>query len=701
MDNNVNVEQILESMSLKQKIEQLTQVLFRKKNYEALKERISKESIGSIIAGLDIGIGGPECLKMINELQRISVEKHGIPILYSRDVIYGHRIIYPIPLAMSSAFYPELVQKCYECIGEEAVNDGLRWSFSPMLDVSRDPRWGRIIEGPGEDPYLGEKYAEAAVKGFQGTGETAKVAACAKHYVGYGASEGGRDYHRTEISDYNLRNYYLRAFRAAVKSDCLTVMSSFNEISGQPATSSKYLLTDVLKEEFEFKGFVVSDFGAVEQLVRQGVAQDRQEAACLAINAGLDMDMADGCYHEELEKAVTDGRVPMETIDEAVRRVLRVKVKLGLFEKPYVTPKPVDMEVHRRLAREMASESIVLLKNENKALPLSGNEKLIVVGDMAHDKRSILGGWVLDFDLNESVSVMEGIRAACETAQYYDYSDGNHRMMSEGDAVIVVIGESHVITGEASTVADIELTDAQKEMIYQARKMNRKVIGVMCFGRPRALQSVEDMFDAIVWAWHGGSQLGNAVADILFGKVSPSGRLAVTLPRVNGQIPIFYNCPPSGRDVDGYYGVETLYKNYYDVEGTPLYPFGYGLSYAEFSYSVPVTDRREVSLEALKSGEKFQISVSVKNVCDVASKEVVQCYIRDCYSSMTRPIRELKGFEKSMFQPGEEKTITFSLGYEELGFYGANGKYVVEPGEFCVYVGQNCLCKEYVSIKVV
>ena len=699
------VEKFIKSMSLHEKVCQLTQVLYNKNEYEALKERIKRECIGSIILSTNATAGNTEQdeinIESINELQRISMECHGIPLLFGRDVIHGHHVSYPVPLAMSAAFNPELVRESYKCIAEEAKNDGINWSFAPMLDLSRDPRWGRIVESPGEDPYLGEIMAEAVVKGFQGDGENIDIAACAKHYIGYGASEGGKDYNKAEISDYSLRNYYLRAFNAAVKSGCATVMNSFSELSGQPIASSRYLLTDVLRGELKFEGFVISDWEAIYFLIQQGIAKDRQEAAILAVNAGIDMDMVDNCYYDTLEKSYKEGGVSIEVIDEAVRRILNVKKRMGLFENPYNQVMEYSLEKHRQKAKEMACESMVLLKNSNQILPLDISEKVCIIGEMAIDKRSILGSWSLDYDLNESISVLDGINTLSSNAFYHEYSSQQITHLETFDAVIVVIGEHYSTTGEARAVASIELSEKDKELVFRARRMSKKVIGVLLYARPVALELIIDMFDAVIFAWHSGSQTGTAIADLVFGKCSPSGRLPVTLPRHTGQIPIYYNCtPPSKYAGFGYYTDNARPHAYCDCLSTPMYPFGYGLTYSEFEYSDIVVEREVLSLSEIFGGVSFDVKIKVSNVGAVRSKEVVQCYIRDCYASMTRPIKELKGFNKQEYAPGETKTITFKLGFEELGFYGNNGKYIVEPGEFRIFVGKDCMCEKSVTVSV-
>ena len=700
----MDIEKIISEMSLGDKIAQLTQIYVLVKDIDKIEERLKKEPLGSLILATNATAGNTKqdsvSADILDRLQKICMENHGIPMMFGRDVIHGHGTYLPIPLALSASFDPDLIKEGYSRIAKEAKNDGINWSFAPMLDVSRDPRWGRIIESPGEDPYLGGKVAEAIVAGFQGDGDRINVAACAKHFVGYGASEGGRDYHRAESSDYSLRNFYLRAVDAAIKAGCATVVNSFNEVSGQAVASSKYLLTDVLRGELGFDGFVISDWDAIVQLIRQGRAEDKADAAALALCAGIDMDMADNCFYDNLEELVNSGRVPECVVDTAVRRILGIKEKMGLFENPYSARLDYDIDEHKAYARRLAADCMVLLKNENKALPLNKECTICVTGEMANDRRAIGGSWSLDFNENESVTIFEGIKNTCSNAFYYDADSCRDVVMKKADCTVVVIGESDKLTGEANSIAMIELTEKQRELIKRARAMSKRVVGVFAFGRPRAFADEEHLFDAILYAWHGGSETGNAVADILFGNQSPCGRLPVSMPRCTGQIPLFYNCPPSGRDVDGYYLDLTAYPNYWDVSGTPLYPFGYGLSYTEFKYSQVECAEYELSLEEIKNGKCFDVSVEVENVGDFDSKEVVQCYVRDCVSTMTRPIKELKAFEKVYIKKGDRRKITFSLGYDELGFYNNDGKFTVECGEFIVYVGKDCITENKIIIKV-
>ena len=682
---------LISGMTLKEKIGQLTQIAYIPQNIEGIEDRIRQGRVGSIILSHTAFAGNDSPYSIdyekANRLQKIAIEESNshIPILFGRDVIHGHKTVFPVPLGMAASFDPKRIRESYECIAKEAYHDGIKWTFAPMLDVSRDARWGRIIESPGEDPYLGEKIAEAAIRGFQGEdyGEAGRLCACAKHFVGYGASEGGRDYNRTEISEYTLRNFYLRAFKAAVSAGVGTVMSAFNEISGQPVSASRYLITEVLKKEFGFDGFVVSDWEAVKQLIDQGVARDEADSCRQAFYAGIDMDMVDNIYEKHLAELVKEGKISEEAVDEAVYRVLSVKDKAGLFDRPYTVPVSYDRSHHAEQSRKMAAESMVLLKNDHHILPLSRSSKVYPDGPMLRDGRSVLGSWTLDGIVEATVTVEQGIRKYVTPV-----SD-----VSDADTVILALGESDKVTGEAHSLAVIDMPGEQAELARKYKEMGKKVVGIMNFGRPIAMEDAEPYFDAILYAWHSGSETGNAAADIVFGTVNPSGRLPCTLPRKTGQIPLYYNFTKGARAVNEYYDhrEKRAIYNYDDCKGSPLYPFGYGLSYTEFEYSDPRL------IENLDHKE-FVVGITVKNRGAFAGKEVVQCYVSDETASMMRPIRELKGFQKVFLEKGEEREITFRLGYDELGFYGKDNRFIVEDGTFTVYMGGNSFCENELKL---
>lgn len=686
----MNINELIQSMTLEEKIGQLSQVAYIPANLDGIEDKIREGKLGSIILSQTAFAGNDSPCSIdyekANRLQKIAVEESNthIPILFGRDVIHGHKTVFPIPLAMAASFDMDLIKESYECIAKEAYNDGIKWTFAPMLDLSRDPRWGRIIESAGEDPYLGECVAKAVIGGFQGDdySKDGKLCACAKHFVGYGASEGGRDYNRTEISEYTLRNFHLKAFKSAVEAGVGTVMSAFNEISGQPVTSSRHLLTDVLKTEFGFEGFVVSDWEAIKQLIDQGVAENEKDCAELSLKAGLDMDMVDDIYNKYACELVKEGKISEKIIDEAVYRVLSIKQKAGLFDDPYTHPVTVDKEHTANMAKKMAEDSMVLLKNNGNLLPLSTSQKIYLDGEMKDDVRAILGSWTLDGIAEETVTISQGIKR-------YVKPVANE---NDADIVILAIGESHTVTGEAHSLADIDLKPEHVELAKKYKVMGKKVVGVFNFGRPIAMENGERYFDAILYAWHAGTQTGNAVADILFGKVNPSGHLPATLPRKTGQVPLYYNFTKGSRAVNEYYDhkEDRFIYNYDDCKGSPLYPFGFGLSYTEFSYS----NSRIVS----QNGLEFVVGITVTNTGKCDGKELVQCYVCDEVASSMRPIRELKGFQKIFLKSGESKEVLFTLGEKELGFYNMQNQFVVEKGKFTVYLGTNAYCEHQLTL---
>ena len=708
------IDELLEKMTLREKLGQLNQLSDEHGFEERNRELMKKGEVGSFIC--NTGHFGPtdgnpahNNRKYVNSLQKVAVEESrlGIPVLFGKDVIHGHNVVFPIPLAMAAGFDPDTVRKAYTVITEEAANDGIRWSFAPMMDLARDPRWGRCVEGYGEDPYLSAKMAAAAVEGFQGDdlSKRENLAACAKHYIGYGAMEGGRDYEKSEISDYALRNYYLPAFKSAVDTGIRTVMSSFNEISGEPTTSSHYLLTELLRDELGFDGFVVSDYNSVIQLKKQGVAETNGDAARMSVYAGVDMDMADKCYINTLEEEVASGRLDESVIDEAVRRVLRVKFELGLFENPYVHFEEVDIEAHKALELRAAEQGMVLLKNKNNALPLSESESVGFTGDFLRcDRWKLNGAWTLDGVEDWMKTPESALRelfpdanmSFCAADNLIDRYDG----VMMNDTVVLFLGG--MPEGEASGLATLEIPADQKALIMKARASAKKLVGVFFYGRPMALGEVEPLFDAILWGWHSGTMTADAAARILYGKTNPSGHLPMSFPKVTGQIPIYYNCTPACRNVDEYYPkAPFMYHNYRDTDGAPLFPFGHGLSYTDFEYSPVTFDKTEFSLDEINAGGCFEVSVTVKNTGDVAGDDVPQCYVRDKVASMMRPLRQLEGFERITLAPGEEKTVTFRLGLNELGFYGKNGKFAAEKGDFLVYVGRSSYAPEVGKITIV
>jgi len=687
------IKDLLSKMTLEEKVGQLNGLALNKP-YEELAEATRKGEMGGLVAAFSAFAGHESKQSEYDscmELQRIAIEESrlGIPLILGRDVIHGHRTVFPIPLAQAASWDEEAVAGACKIAAQEAMSDGIHWTYTPMLDIARDPRWGRIIEGFGEDPFLCGQMAKASVKGYQNQ----NLAACAKHYVGYGASEGGRDYDSTEITDYTLRNIYLPSFKAAVKEGVHTVMSSFNDIGGEPVTASRRLLTDILKDEYGFKGFVVGDWDVVGQLLIQGVAKDGKDAARIALNAGVDMDNVSELYIKYLPELIAEGKVPMSRLDDAVRRILWIKFELGLFENPYgkkaekgnTSPLPLS----RDYARKIAASSMVLLKNENNLLPLSKEKtNIAVIGPYATERRAHLGAWTLDGRAQDVVTVLEGIQKAAPDANIItsqsDLFDDVYAAARKADYVVVVLGESHERTGEARSVADISLSPDQKKLLEEVSRFNQNIVVVICAGRPVALEIPSVHAKAMLYAWHSGIEAGNAVADILFGDVNPSAKLPVTFPRCTGQIPIYYNHKAASRRIDEYYN-DYEFANYQDSPGSPMYPFGYGLQYTAYKYEKIRTSKKEI-----KAGESLQVSIDVANISSRQGVETVQCYLRAHHASLARPMRELKAFRRVSLEAGETKTVIFDLGLQEMGFYNAQGAFVLEPGDFTVLVGGNC-----------
>ena len=704
------IDELLGVMSLTEKVGQLNQISTPRVDDEKVYEMLRQGRIGSFIMSNTAHAGNemeetPDGA-ILHEVQRVAVEQgpHGIPVIYGRDVIHGHKTVYPVPLAMSAAFEPELVKKCYRNIAKEAARDFVHWTFTPMLDISRDPRWGRCVESPGEDPYLGRVMARAVVEGFQGEeiGAEGSVAACAKHYICYGAAEGGRDYHKAEVSDYTLRNYYLPAFREAIDAGVQTVMSSFNEISGNAVTSSHYLLTELLRDELGFDGFVVSDWGGVEQLEAQGVAENGADCARIALQAGVDMDMADQCFARHLEAEVMAGRVSMEEIDRAVERVLQAKMQAGLFRQPVRETVNIDRAKHRALARRIAGESMVLLKNDRNLLPLSKKGRVVLTGCMAQNRDSLMGAWTPDGSADSVITIEEGIRAVAPELELFTESSpllsDMTAVMEQADTVILALGESARASGEFHCLADISLPEDQAALALRARRLGKKVVGLLCFGRPIALGDTISLFDAVLYAGHAGCEAGMAAAELLFGDRNPSGHLSMTLPRSIGQLPLYYNAAPSGRPVNGYY---TECRNYIDESGSPLYPFGYGLSYTSFQVEKARLEKETLSLDELSAGEKAVLHVWVSNTGERDGDTVLQLYLRDPAASMARPLRELKAYERRTLSAGETAEFVFRLGLEELGYYLPDGLLTLEKGEIRLFAGFDAWAEECAKLRIV
>jgi len=638
-----------------------------------------------------------------NELQRIAVTESRlkIPLIFGFDVIHGYRTIFPIPLAEAASWDPSMAERTAAVAAQEANNAGLHWTFAPMLDIARDPRWGRITEGAGEDPFLGAAFAAARVRGFQGSDYSApdKLVACAKHWVAYGDAEGGRDYNTTDLSENVLRQIYFPPFKAAVDAGVGTFMSSFNSINGVPASANRFTLTKVLREEWKFDGFVVSDYTSVKELINHGIAANEAEAAAKALNAGVDMEMVSRSYNQYGPRLVEQRQLSLATIDEAVRRILRIKYRLGLFEKPYAdeTREPGSLlrPESLRLAREAAAHSMVLLKNERNVLPLDKSVKSIaVIGPLADDRRSVLGPWAGDGRDENTVTILAGIKAAAPAQTKVSYAKGCDikgdsdagfgeavALAKESDVALVFVGESDDMGGEAASRSSLDLPGRQMDLAKAIQATGKPTVVVLINSRPLTFGWIADNVPAILVAWMGGSQAGNAIADVLFGDVNPSGKLPVTFPRTVGQVPIYYNHLNTGRPPEA----QNKYSSkYIDVPWTPQFPFGYGLSYTTFKVS-----NLQLSVPRIRVGDKLTVTVEVENTGKRAGDEVVQLYVRDPVASMSRPVKELKGFQRVALQPGEKKRVEFTLTRDALAFWNREMRFVVEPGEFDVMVGSN------------
>jgi beta-glucosidase len=710
------VENLLEQMTLDEKIGQLNQFTSQWEMTGPAPRNVDSMYIYNMLKNGQLGsmlnVTGVEAARKV---QRWAVDSSrlGIPLILGYDVIHGYKTMFPIPLAEAASWEPELAKLSARVAATEASAAGVHWTFAPMVDISRDARWGRIMEGAGEDPYLGSKMAYARVKGFQGDDLSAAntIAACAKHFAAYGFAEAGRDYNTVVMGEERLQNVVLPPFKAALEADVATFMNAFNTLNGIPATASSRLQRNILKDEWNFDGFVVSDWNSIGELITHGVAANKKEAAKLAIEAGSDMDMEGRVYIEALKGLVEEGSVDEALIDEAVRRILRVKFRLGLFDDPYKylnTEREINeilSEEHLATAREVAKKSIVLLKNQNKILPLQKSGKTIaVIGELAESKDVPLGSWRAQAAPHSAVSLLEGIRNAVDNQNNVLFAKGPEyvigergfvtglkfnttdrtgmaeakRVASRADVVVIALGEDCFQSGEGRSQTEIGLKGLQDELLNEVYSVNKNVVVVLMNGRPLQIEKMANTVPAIVEAWHLGSEAGNAIADVLFGDYNPSGKLPVSFPRAAGQLPLYYNHLSTGRPSGG--GV--FWSHYTDESNSPLFPFGYGLSYTSFEYS-----NLQLSNEVLDQNGQITVSVDVTNTGDRAGEEVVQLYIRDLVGSLSRPVKELKGFEKISLEPGEQKEVSFQISPENLAFYGASGEWKAEPGEFNLWVG--------------
>ena len=689
------VEDLLSRMTLEEKIMQMSQYTLGRNTVE----NNLREMVGKVPAEAGSVIYFSDDAELRNAMQKRCVEESrlGIPMLFGHDVIHGYRTIAPVPLAQAASWNPALVEKVSADAAREASACGVDWTFSPMVDVARDPRWGRVMEGYGEDVFLTSEFCRAAVRGYQGAdlSDEGTIAACLKHFVGYAASEAGRDYVYTEISDQTLWDTYLPPFRAGVEEGAATVMSAFNNINGVPASANYYTMTEILKKRWGFDGFIVSDWDAVIQLCNQGFAKDGKEAAELALNAGIDMDMMDDLYHKHIAALLDEGKIDMATIDESVRRILRVKFRLGLFEHPYTEVRPVD-EIYLQPsalanAETLAQESMVLLKNTDALLPLKKKGRIALIGPLADSQSELIGNWVARGKASEVVSILNGMKsefgASVEvvSAKGCDFEKASVAELSEAvalaensDVVVLCLGEKTRWSGENCSRSSIALPAVQEELLARVKAAGKPVVVLIASGRPVDLSRIEPIADALVEIWMPGTTAGNAIAGILSGKYNPSGRLPMTFPYTTGQIPIYYNRRNSARR-----GTQGLYK---DIQSEPMYRFGYGLSYTKFEYS-PVT----LSSDSVSEDGTVMATVTVTNTGKVAGKETVQWYICDPFSrSIARPVRELRHFEKQLLLPGESREFRFEISPKrDLGFVDKNGAPYLEKGEYRIIVGES------------
>lgn len=716
------IDQLMKKMTLEEKIGQLNlPVTGEITTGQAKSSDVAKRIRNGEVGGL-FNLKGVE---RIREVQRQAVEESrlGIPLLFGMDVIHGYETIFPIPLGLSCTWDMKAIEESARIAAVEASADGISWTFSPMVDVSRDPRWGRVSEGNGEDPFLGAAIARAMIRGYQGKdmSRNDEIMACVKHFALYGASEAGRDYNTVDMSRQRMFNEYMLPYQAAVEAGVGSVMASFNEVDGVPATGSKWLMTDVLRKQWGFDGFVVTDYTGINEMIDHGMG-DQQTVAALALNAGVDMDMVSDAFSGTLKKSVEEGKVSAAAIDAACRRILEAKYKLGLFDDPYKycdvnrPKKQIFTKEHRAIARKTASESFVLLKNEG-VLPLSKKGTIAVVGPLANTRSNMPGTWSVAAVLDNAPSLVEGLRevvgdrAKVVTAKGSnligdaDYEkratmfgrelhrdnrtdrellDEALKVAAGADVIVAALGESSEMSGESSSRTNLEMPDVQRALLQKLLKTGKPVVLVLFTGRPLVLTWEEEHVPAILNVWFGGSEAAYAISDVLFGDVNPSGKLTATFPQNVGQIPLFYNHKNTGRPLQEGRWFEKFRSNYLDVSNEPLYPFGYGLSYTTFAYS----DIHLSSTEMSADGE-LTATVTVTNTGSRDGAEVVQLYIRDLVGSVTRPVKELKGFEKIFLKAGESRKVSFSITPELLKFYNYDLQFVCEPGDFDVMIGGN------------
>lgn len=720
---NVFVSNLMKKMTLEEKIGQLNlpgsgDIVTGQASNSDIAKKIKEGAVG--------GLFNIKSVAKIKDVQKVAVEQTRlkIPMIFGMDVIHGYATTFPIPLALSCSWNMGLIEQSARIAATEASADGICWTFSPMVDIARDARWGRIAEGSGEDPYLGSEIAKAMVRGYQGNdlSKNNTIMACVKHYAMYGAAEAGRDYNITSMSRLSMFNDYLPPYKAAVDAGAGSVMASFNEVDGVPATGNKFLMTDVLRTRWGFKGFVVTDYTGINEMIDHGMG-DLQAVSALALKAGIDMDMVGEGFLTTLKKSLKEGKVTMQDIDRACRLVLEAKYKLGLFDDPYRycdenrAKTEIYTATHVKAVRDAATECFVLLKNQNNLLPLKKAGTIALVGPLADSKENMPGTWSVAADFDKAISVRAGLQNALGSNAKLLYAKGSNlfydkameerstmfgrtlakdernteelrnealNIANQADVIVAALGEASEMSGESSSRTDLGIPDAQKDLLVALLKTGKPVVLLLFAGRPMTIKWESENVPAILNVWFGGSEAGNAIADVLFGDVNPSGKLTTSFPQNVGQEPLYYAHKNTGRPLGDGKWFEKFRSNYLDVSNDPLYPFGYGLSYTKFTYS-DIT----LSSASLKGNQTLTASVTITNSGAVKGKEVVQLYIRDLVGSVTRPVKELKGFQKIELNAGETKTVSFKITPEDLKFYNGDLKYDWEPGEFEIMIGTN------------
>lgn len=720
---NSFISTLMSKMTIEEKIGQLNLVTGGEATTGS---SVSSDVEGKIQRGQVGGIFSMTTPQRIRKAQEIAVNKSRlkIPLIFGQDVIHGYKTTFPIPLGLAATWDLPLIQKTARIAATEASADGLNWTFSPMVDISRDPRWGRISEGSGEDTFLGSEIAKAMVKGYQGDDLTKynTIMACVKHFALYGAAESGRDYNTTDMSLHRMYNEYLPPYKAAIDAGAGSVMTSFNDINGVPATANKWLMTDLLRKQWGFDGFVVTDYTAVSELIDHGLG-DLQQVSALSLKAGVEMDMVSEGFLNTLGKSLKEGKVTEEQINNACRLVLEAKYKLGLFEDPFRycndarAKKEILTPANLQAAREVATQSFVLLKNQNNLLPLKKSGTIALVGPLANTRSNMPGTWSVNAELNNTPSLLEGLQTVVGKNVKILHSLGSNLLedpayqeratmfgreiprdnrseeviiqeavenAKKADVVVAALGESSEMSGESSSRTDLEIPDVQQRLLAALLKTGKPVVLVLFTGRPLALKWESENVPAILNVWFGGTQAAPAIADVLFGNVNPSGKLTATFPQNVGQVPIYYSHKNTGRPLEEGKWFSKFRSNYLDVTNEPLYPFGYGLSYTTFNYG-----DIKLSASSFKVGESITAKVTVSNTGKYEGKEVVQLYTRDMVGSITRPVKELKGFQKISLKPGESKEVTFTISADDLKFFNADLQYVAEPGDFKLFIGSN------------